>query len=69
MINYNSPFTFEQKIDAVLEGTFIDKHMREDVLNKIKGEVERQIKLHKLTTDIGAIQNVVTMILFHKIME
>lgn len=69
MTHYHAPLTFEQKVEVVLEGIFLDDEMRKDVTNKIKGEVERQIKLHKLSTEISTIQNVVTLVLFHKIME
>ena len=69
MITYRPPFTFEEKVEIALEGIFLDDEMRKDVTNKIKGEVERQIKLHKLNTHISTIQNVVTLVIFHKIME
>ena len=31
MINYNAPLTFEEEVDTILEGLFLNKCMRADI--------------------------------------
>lgn len=69
MTNYHYPLTFEQKVDVVLEGIFLNTETRKDILNKIIDEVKHEIKLHKLSTDIGVIQNIVILVLYRRIMR
>lgn len=68
MIN-NFPLTFEQRVDVILEGIFLDSKMRKDICNKIINDVKHYMKLHKMTTDIGSIQTAVNWVLYNKLMS
>lgn len=69
MIHYHAPLTFEQKVDVVLEGIFQNDEIRKDVFDKIIDEVRHEFELYKMETNISVVQNVVTLILFRKIMR
>lgn len=69
MTHYHAPLTFEQKVDVVLEGIFQNDEIRKDVFDKIIDEVRHEFELYKMETNISTVQNVVTLILFRKIMR
>lgn len=69
MTNYVYPFTFEDKIEIVLNGIFMDDRMRREICSKIVYEVRNHIKENGLTSDITAISNAVSYVLFQKIMK
>jgi uncharacterized protein YpuA (DUF1002 family) len=69
MTHYHAPLTFEQKVDVVLEGIFQNDEIRKDVFDKIIDDVKHEFELYKMETNINAVQNVVTLILFRKIMR
>lgn len=69
MTHYHAPLTFEQKVDVVLEGIFQNDEIRKDVFDKIIDEVRHEFELYKMETNISVVQNVVTLILFRKIMR
>lgn len=67
MTNY--PFTFDDKIEMVLNGIFMEDAMRKEICSKIADEVREYIKVNKLTTDITTISNAVSYVLFQKIVK
>jgi oligoribonuclease NrnB/cAMP/cGMP phosphodiesterase (DHH superfamily) len=67
MINY--PFTFDDKIEMVLNGIFMEDAMRKEIRSKIADEVREYIKANKLTTDITTISNAVSYVLYQKIVK
>lgn len=69
MINYNAPLTFEQKVDTILEGLFLNKYMRADIKEEIIDEVRERIKGNKMTTDISSIQTAVCSTLYYRIIK
>ena len=69
MTNYVYPFTFDDKIEIVLNGIFMDDTMRKEIRSNIVDEVKNRIKENKLTSDITTISNVVSYVLFEKIMK
>ncbi len=69
MTHYHAPLTFEQKVDVVLEGIFQNDEIRKDVFDKIIDEVRHEFELYKMETNISVVQNVVTLIIFRKIMR
>lgn len=69
MINYNAPLTFEQKVDTILEGLFLNKYMRADIKEEIIDEVRERIKGNEMTTDISSIQTAVCSTLYYRIIK
>ena len=69
MINYNAPLTFEQKVDTILEGLFLNGYMRADIKAEIIDEVRERIKKNKMATDISSVQNAVCWVLYHRIIK
>jgi hypothetical protein len=69
MVHYHTPLTFEQKVDVVLEGVFRCDEIRKEVFDKIIDEVRHEFELYKMETNISAVQNVVTLIIYRKIMR
>ena len=69
MTNYNAPLTFEQTIDTILEGLFLNKCMRADIKAEIIDEVRERIKKNKMTTDISSVQTAVCETLFYRIVK
>lgn len=69
MAHYHAPLTFEQKVDVVLEGIFQCDEIRKEVFDKIIDEVRHEFELYKMETNISAVQNVVTLIIYRKIMR
>lgn len=63
------PLTFEQKVEVVLEGIFLDKQMIQDICVEIINDVIRYIKEHKMSSDISSIQTAINWTLYHKIMQ
>ena len=69
MINYNAPLTFEEEVDTILEGLFLNKCMRADIKAEIIDEVRERIKKNKMATDISSVQNAVCWVLYHRIIK
>lgn len=69
MTNYNAPLTFEQKVDTILEGLFLNEYMRADIKEKIIDEVRERIEKNKMTTDISSVQTAVCWTLFYRIVK
>lgn len=69
MINYNAPLTFEETIDTILEGLFLNKCMRADIKAEIIDEVRERIEKDKMTTDISSVQTAVCWTLFYRIVK
>ena len=69
MTNYNAPFTFEQKVDTILEGLFTNEYMRADIKEEIIDEVRERIEKNKMTTDISSVQTAVCETLFYRIVK
>ena len=69
MTNYNAPLTFEQKVDTILEGLFLNKYMRADIKAEIIDEVRERIKENEMTTDISSIQTAVCSTLYYRIIK
>lgn len=69
MTNYNAPFTFEQKVDIILEGLFLNDYMRADIKEEIIDEVRERIEKNKMTTDISSVQTAVCETLFYRIVK
>ena len=40
--------TFEQKVETILEGIFLDSKMRKDICNKIIDDVRSYMKMYKM---------------------
>lgn len=64
-----SPLTFEQKVEVILEGIFLDSQMRKDICNKIIDDVRSYMRLYKMTTDISSVQTAVKWVLYNKLMS
>lgn len=69
MTNYNAPLTFEQTIDTILEGLFLNKYMRADIKEEIIDEVRERMKKNKMATDISSIQDAVCETLYYRIIK
>ena len=69
MTNYNAPLTFEQKVDTILEGIFVNEYMRADIKEEIIDEVRERIEKNKMTTDISSVQSAVCWTLFYRIVK
>lgn len=69
MTNYNAPFTFEQKVDTILEGLFTNQYMRADIKEEIIDEVRERIEKKKMTTDISSVQTAVCHTLYYRIVK
>ena len=69
MINYNAPLTFEQIVDVILNGIFLNDYMRADIKKEIIDEVRERIKKNKMATDISSVQNAVCWVLYHRIIK
>lgn len=69
MTNYNAPLTFEQKVDTILEGLFLNEYMRADIKEEIIDEVRERIEKDKMTTDISSVQTAVCWTLFYRIVK
>lgn len=69
MTNYNAPLTFEQTIDTILEGLFLNKCMRADIKAEIIDEVRERMKKNKMATDISSIQDAVCQTLYYRIVK
>lgn len=69
MTNYNAPLTFEQKVDTILEGLFVNEHMRADVKETIIDEVRERIEKNKMTTDISSIENAVCWTIYYRLVK
>ena len=61
--------TFEQKVETILEGIFLDSKMRKDICNKIIDDVRNYMKMYKMTSDISSVQTAVNWVLYNKIMS
>ena len=61
--------TFEQKVETILEGIFLDSKMRKDICNKIIDDVRSYMKMYKMTSDISSVQTAVNWVLYNKIMS
>lgn len=64
-----SPLTFEQKVEVILEGIFLDNAMRKDICDKIIDDVRSYMRLYKMTTDISSVQTAVQKVLYNKLMS
>ena len=69
MTNYNAPLTFEQKVDAILEGLFLNGYMRADIKAEIIDEVKERMEKNKMTTDISSIQEAICLVLYYRIVK
>jgi hypothetical protein len=69
MTNYNAPLTFEQKVDTILNGIFVNDYMRADIKEEIIDEVRERIEKNKMTTDISSVQNAVCWALYYRIVK
>lgn len=69
MINYNAPLTFEQKVDVILNGIFLNDYMKADIKEEIIDEVRERIRKNKMTTDISSVQNAVCWVLYYRIIK
>lgn len=69
MINYNAPLTFEETIDTILEGLFLNKNMRADIKESIIDEVKERMKKNKMATTLSSVQNAVCETLFYRIVK
>lgn len=69
MTNYNAPLTFEQTIDTILEGLFLNKYMRADIKEEIIDEVRERMEKKKMTTDISSVQTAVCHTLYYRIVK
>ena len=69
MTNYNAPLTFEEKVDTILEGLFLNQYMRADIKEEIIDEVRERIKEKKMTTDISSVQTAVCHTLYYRIVK
>jgi hypothetical protein len=69
MTNYNAPLTFEQKVDTILNGIFVNDYMRADIKEEIIDEVRERIEKNKMTTDISSVQIAVCWALYYRIIK
>ena len=69
MTNYNAPLTFEQKVDTILEGLFLNEYMRADIKEEIIDEVRERIKKNKMATTLSSVQNAVCDTLYYRIVK
>lgn len=69
MTNYNAPLTFEQKVDVILEGLFLNEYMRADIKKEIIDEVRERMEKNKMTTDISSIQTAICWVLYYRIIK
>ena len=69
MTNYNAPLTFEQKVDTILEGLFLNQYMRADIKEEIIDEVRERMERKKMTTDISSVQTAVCHTLYYRIVK
>ena len=69
MKNYVYPLTFDEKIEVILQGVFLDDTMREEIRVKIADDVRAYLKKNSLTSGITDMQNAICYVLFQKIMK
>ena len=69
MTNYNAPLTFEQKVDTILEGLFVNEYMRADIKEEIIDEVRARIEKNKMTTDISSVQTAVCWTIYYRLVK
>lgn len=69
MTNYNAPLTFEQKVDTILEGLFLNGYMRADIKAEIIDEVRERMEKNKMATDISSIQDAICLVLYYRIVK
>lgn len=69
MINYNAPLTFEEEVDTILEGLFLNKCMRADIKAEIIDEVRERIKKNKMARTLSSVQNAVCDTLYYRIIK
>ena len=69
MTNYNAPLTFEQTIDTILEGLFLNKYMRADIKEEIIDEVRERMEKNKMATDLSSIQDAACETLYYTIVK
>jgi hypothetical protein len=69
MTNYNAPLTFEQKVDTILEGLFVNEYMRADIKESIIDEVRERIEKNKMTTDISSVQTAVCWTIYYRLIK
>lgn len=69
MTNYNAPLTFEQKVDTILEGLFLNGYMRADIKAEIIDEVRERMEKNKMATDISSIQEAICLVLYYRIVK
>lgn len=69
MTNYNAPLTFEEKVDTILEGLFLNQYMRADIKEEIIDEVRERMEKKKMTTDISSVQTAVCHTLYYRIVK
>ena len=69
MTNYNAPLTFEQKVDVILNGIFLNDYMRADIKEEIIDEVRERIEKNKMTTDISSVQTAVCWTIYYRIIK
>ena len=69
MTNYNAPLTFEQKVDTILEGLFVNEYMRADIKKEIIDEVRERMEKKKMTTDISSVQTAVCWTIFYRLIK
>lgn len=65
----SSPLTFEQKVEVILEGIFLDSQMRKDICDKIIDDVRGYMRLNKMTNSISSVQTAVQEVLYNKLMS
>lgn len=69
MINYNAPLTFEETVDIILNGIFLNQYMRADIKEEIIDEVRERIKKNKMPTTLSSIQDAVSETLYYRIVK
>ena len=69
MRNYAYPLTFDEKIEVVLQGIFLDDTIREEIRAKIADDVRAYLKKNNLTSGITDIADAVSSVLFQKIIK
>ena len=69
MTNYNAPLTFEQKVDTILEGLFLNGYMRADIKAEIIDEVRERMEKNKMATDISSVQDAICLVLYYRIVK
>jgi hypothetical protein len=69
MRNYVYPLTFDEEIEVVLQGIFLDDTMREEIRAKIADDVRAYLKKNNLTNGITDVSDAVSSVLFQKIIK